>query len=241
MKSNNKIKAILFDLDGTLRHNLPTGGEVFTDFVISLGWPVTEEDRLRTAKWEHYYFASSPEIKADQEKFEGEEEDFWINFGQRRLAAMGCPPDLVQEFGPKVSSHMRENYKPDVWVPDEIHVVMPQLRASGYTLAVVSNRDQPIQEEIEELGLGDYFQFSLVAGEVQSWKPEPGIFEHALKIAGTSPEQTLYVGDNYYADVVGAQRAGLQPVLYDPKGIFPEPGCPIINSFDELLPILNNI
>jgi FMN phosphatase YigB (HAD superfamily) len=46
-----------------------------------------------------------------------------------------------------------------------------------------------------------------------------------------SPEQTLYIGDNYFADVVGARRAGLRPVLYDPKGLFHEPGCPVIASF----------
>ena len=42
------------------------------------------------------------------------------------------------------------------------------------------------------------------------------------------------MGDNYYADVIGARRAGLMPVLYDPQGIFPDPDCASIASFDEL-------
>jgi FMN phosphatase YigB (HAD superfamily) len=49
-----------------------------------------------------------------------------------------------------------------------------------------------------------------------------------------SPQEVIYVGDNYYADVVGARRAGLWPVLYDPLGVFPDPDCTTIKSFDEL-------
>jgi FMN phosphatase YigB (HAD superfamily) len=232
---SNNIGAILFDFDGTLKHRIPKGGEVFTDYVINnLGLPVTDEDRLRAARWEHYYFANSPEIQADHEKHGGEEEAFWFHFAHRRLMALGCIPDIVPELGPKVSAYMRENYKPEIWIPEETHTVIPKLREVGYTLGVVSNRDNPYQDEIDELGMEGYFHFSLAAGEVNSWKPETKIFKHAIKIAKSLPEETLYIGDNYFADVVGARRAGLQPVLYDPKGLFYEPGCPVISSFDEL-------
>jgi FMN phosphatase YigB (HAD superfamily) len=240
MQSTNGIKAILFDFDGTLLHYLPTGGEVFTEYALGLGLKVTDEDQRRAAIWEHYYFANSPEIQADHKKFNGEEKDFWFHFGHRRLAALGCPPDLVPELGPKVSDYMRENYKPDIRVPEETHTVLPELRKSGFTLGVVSNRNSPYQDEIDGLGMGDYFHFSLAAGEVKSWKPQPGIFEHAIKLARATPEQTLYIGDNYFADVVGARRAGLQPVLYDPKGLFHEPGCPVIASFDDLEEVVNS-
>jgi len=240
MTTTNGIKTILFDFDGTLCHHLPSGGEVFTDYVIGLGLKVTAEDRRRAAVWEHYYFASSSEIQADLEKY-NDEEDFWFHFAHRRLAALGCAPELVPELGPKVSAHMRENYNPETWIPDETHTVIPRLRKTGYTLGVVSNRDNPYQHEIDGLGMGDYFHFSLAAGEVKSWKPDTGIFEHAIKMAKGIPEETVYIGDNYFADVVGARRAGLQPVLYDPKGLFHEPGCPVIASLDELEGVVSSI
>jgi FMN phosphatase YigB (HAD superfamily) len=240
MKFPNGIKAILFDFDGTLRHNLPSGGEVFTDYVISQGLCITDEDRRRAAVWEHYYFANSPEIQADQKKFNGEAEGFWFNFDQRRLAALGCSPHIIPELSPKVSEHMRNHYKPAVWVPEEAHTVLPGLRQSGYILGVVSNRDNPYQEEIDGLGMGGYFHFSMAGGEVNSWKPDPGIFNAALERAGSTAEETLYIGDNYFADVVGACHAGLQPVLYDPKGLFDDPGCPVITSFNDLNDLLSD-
>jgi hypothetical protein len=48
----------------------------------------------------------------------------------------------------------------------------------------------------------------------------------------------MYVGDNYYADIVGAQKAGLKPVPLDIGSIFENPGCHIIKSLPELKEIL---
>jgi putative hydrolase of the HAD superfamily len=90
------------------------------------------------------------------------------------------------------------------------------------------------------LGLAPFFQFALAAGEISSWKPEPGIFQHALALLNTRPEQTIYVGDNYFADILGATSAGLRPVLLDPEGLFPEAACPVITSLDGLLAIITN-
>ncbi|GAB4416360.1 MAG: hypothetical protein Kow002_02080 [Anaerolineales bacterium] len=241
MKSET-LKAILFDFDGTLRHHIPMGGDVFTDYVISLGFPVTNEDRLRAARWEHFYFANSLEIQSDQKLIvDGDQSAFWIKFGQRRLVALGLPPSIVEELSPKVSAHMRTAYKPEVWMPEELHTLLPALKEAGYTLGVVSNRSEPYHESVEELGLQDHFDVILAAGEINSWKPDTKIFHHAVELANSKPEQTLYIGDNYYADIVGAHRAGLQPVLYDRLGIFADANCPIIDSFKQLPAILERI
>ena len=50
----NGIKAILFDLDGTLRHPIPNGSDVFNNHIVSLGLPISEDDKLRSLRWEHY-------------------------------------------------------------------------------------------------------------------------------------------------------------------------------------------
>jgi len=41
------IKAVLFDLDGTLRHHLPSGGEVFVEHARSIGLQISQEDKIR--------------------------------------------------------------------------------------------------------------------------------------------------------------------------------------------------
>jgi putative hydrolase of the HAD superfamily len=60
-------------------------------------------------------------------------------------------------------------------------------------------------------------------------------------MAGCSAATTVYVGDNYYADVEGARAAGMMPILIDPDGIFPDPGCPVIRSLGELEAALTDL
>jgi FMN phosphatase YigB (HAD superfamily) len=241
MKSLNHIKAIFFDLDGTLRHSIPSGGEVFTDYVLTLGLPINEEARLRALRWEHLYWASSTDLRDDLIAHSGETENFWIEYSRRRLVALGASPALSMELAPKVSAHMGEVYKPASIVPEDARRVLPELKQAGYIMAVISNRDKPFQETLDTHGLSEFFDFSLAGGEVDSYKPEPGIFEHALRRVDVNAQEAVYVGDNYFADVVGSRRAGLQPVLYDPVGIFPDADCTTIKSFDELNSIIKVI
>ena len=235
------IKAIFFDLDGTLRHSVPSGGEVFTDYVITLGLKVDEEARLRALRWEHLYWANSVDLRDDLLAHSGETEKFWIEYSRRRLIALGASSKEAGEYAVKASMHMGEFYRPESIVPDDVRRALPQLKQAGYILAVISNRDKPFLDVIKEHGIAEFFDFSLAGGEINAFKPEPGIFEHALQRVNLSPREAIYVGDNYYADVVGARRAGLEPVLYDPLGVFPDPDCATIKSFDELNSIIKAI
>lgn len=230
----NGIKAILFDLDGTLRHSVPSGGEVFTDYVVTLGLHVNEEARLRAMRWEHLYWANSVDLRDDLLAHSFDTENFWIEYSRRRLIALGASSQWAREYAAKTSVHMGEFYKPESIVPEDVRRALPQLKEAGYILGVISNRNEPFQDLLEEHGIGEFFDFSLAAGEVNVWKPDSGIFEHALQRLKLSPREAVYVGDNYFADVVGSRRAGLLPVLYDPLGVFPEPDCATIKSFDEL-------
>ncbi|HZD39133.1 MAG TPA: HAD family hydrolase [Terriglobales bacterium] len=241
MPSSNGIKALFFDLDGTLRHSVPAGGDVFNDYVITLGLQVNPEARLRAMRWEHHYWANSVDLRDDLLAHSGETENFWIEYSRRRLVALGASPAWALEFSPSVSAHMGEVYKPKSIVPDDVRRVLPELKGAGYLMAVISNRDKPFQDLLHEHELSEFFDFSLAAGEVNVFKPEPGVFEHALQRVNLSAQETIYVGDNYFADVVGSRRAGLRPVLYDPQGVFPEADCTTIRSFDELKSVIKVI
>ena len=234
MKPNNKIKAIFFDLDGTLRHSVPAGGDVSTDYVISLGLHINPEDRIRAARWEHFYWASSVDLRDDLLAHSGDTDNFWIEYSRRRLVALGVSPSMAPELAMQVSAHMSEMYKPESIVPEDVRNILPKLKQAGYLMAVISNRDKPFHDVLASHNLNEFFHFSMAAGEVNIYKPEPGIFQQALERGKVTSQETVYIGDNYFADVVGAHRAGLRPVLYDPRGIFPEADCTTIRSFDEL-------
>src|SRR5678815_757115 len=138
-----EIKAIFFDLDGTLRHSVPSGGEVFTDYVVTLGLAVNDEARLRALRWEHLYWASSVDLRDDLLAHAGETENFWIEYSRRRLIALGASPQWAREFAVKASGHMGEFYRPESIVPEDVRRALPQLKQAGYILGVISNRDKP--------------------------------------------------------------------------------------------------
>ncbi|HSM69958.1 MAG TPA: HAD family hydrolase [Anaerolineales bacterium] len=241
MNSNHTIKAIFFDLDGTLRHSVPEGGRVVDEYVATLGLSLSEEDRLRGMRWEYLYWANSADLRDDLLAHSPDSENFWVEYSRRRLIAVGASPEWAREYAPNVSAHMGEMYKPESIVPEDVRRTLPKLKEAGYYMAVISNRERPFLDEMDSHDLTPYFEFSLAAGEVDSYKPDPGVFEHALKRAGLSAQEVAYVGDNYFADIVGARRAGLMPVLYDPNGIFPEADCVTIKSFDELISAVKDI
>lgn len=231
------IQAVLFDLDGTLRHNQPTSTIVFIDHAATIGAPVTPVTRLALLRWTHRYWAQSPELLADMQNYP-EEDDFWTNYALRSLEILGASPELSLALAPRMSAYMKEEHHPVDWVPPEVFSALQNLKSAGYRLALLSNRSQPCDDLLAELGLLPYFELAMVAGQVNCWKPEACVFEFALDSLGLSAAQAVYVGDNYYADIIGAREAGLHPILIDPDGVFPDAECPVIRHMGELENVL---
>jgi len=86
--------------------------------------------------------------------------------------------------------------------------------AERYPLALVTNGGPDMQDQkIDGLGIRDHFETIVYAGHDVAAKPDPEPFERALAALDTSPDRSIYVGNNYEADVVGAANAGLDSVL----------------------------
>jgi len=233
------INTILFDFDGTLRHDQPEPARMIAAYLAVNGVEIDPDTYRRARRWEHYYWGRSPELAEDKEKFGEMDDRFWTNYIQRNLIAFDCSNETAAQFSPGVAAHMQDEYRPEDWVPPDTLPTLDALKGSGYKLALVSNRREPCHDRLEQVGLDGFFDMVLVAGEIDCWKPEPGIFHEALIRLDASPSQTAHIGDNFYTDVLGAQNAGLQPVLYDPEEVFPNPGCPVIQSLEGVLDLLD--
>lgn len=238
MPTFNGVRAVLFDLDGTLRYSSPSPHQAFFDQAVALGLPDSLDGRAAALRWAHGYWADSLELSVDRESYPDDESGFWSNYARRYLQAFGCNRQQADSFAPDVFNFMREGYVPEDRIPADVPDTLARLKRDGYTMGVVSNRDEGIASYLAEVGLDGYFSFSLAAGEAESWKPDPGIFFQALRMARTRPEESIYVGDNYYADVVGARRAGLTPVLVDPEDTFPDADCAVIRAVSEIVELL---
>ncbi len=232
------LRAILFDLDGTLRHSVPNGFETFIEILTDLGYPLDAEQRRVGERWTHFYWSIAPEMVQDLEELGADTPAFWARYARRQIEALGHG-ERAEHLADEVNRLMGERYKPIDVIPEDVRPTLIGLRARGLRLGLVSNRGEPLAPVAEALGLADLFDLALSAGETGLWKPEPEIFLTALARIGVAPEEAAYVGDNFHADVEGARNAGLTPVLIDPRSLYAEPGCAVIAAIGELPAALN--
>lgn len=231
-------RAVLFDLDGTLRHNAPSQIDTFFSFARESGLDISAEQARDTTRWIHAYWADSDDLKEDRAQQGDNWEDLWLAFAVRQLTFLGVDPAEAVGMAKTMQQRMIEEYHPNHFVPPEAPVLLEDLKGAGCRLAVVSNRRNPIVDVIAELGLAEHFDLTLAAGEVGWWKPDHRLLTFAAEKLGVPANEALYVGDNFYADVPAAQGAGMQAVLLDPQSLFPEATCQVIGSLGELAGIL---
>lgn len=95
-----------------------------------------------------------------------------------------------------------------------------QLKEEGFRLGLISNWDASARAVLNETGLAQLFDCVVISSEVGTEKPNPQIFLHALNQLGQRPDRALYVGDNYYDDVIGARQVGMDAVVINRFGRF---------------------
>jgi HAD superfamily hydrolase (TIGR01662 family) len=103
-----------------------------------------------------------------------------------------------------------------------------------YEIAVISNADGKIDAVLRRCGIVDCFQSITDSGKVGHEKPHPAIFEAALREMKADAAESLYVGDVYSVDYVGARKAGMQAVLFDVAGAYREREFPRVESLAGL-------
>lgn len=103
-----------------------------------------------------------------------------------------------------------------------------------YAIAVISNADGKIEAVLDRCGISDCFVSITDSGIVGHEKPHPAIFEAALRAMKADAAQSLYVGDVYSVDYVGATKAGMNAVLFDVAGAYRDRGLPRVESLAEL-------
>jgi putative hydrolase of the HAD superfamily len=229
------IHAILFDLDGTLRFNHPSGLEAFIQFAAELGLTLSADVQRNVERWAHAYWSG----KHSGFAFTSQDPDvFWLNYTRNMLEAAGVD-DGSLAWAQALCHAFGERYKPEPRVHPQAHAVLHTLHDRGYTLGLVSNRADDLTPITVSLGLDDCFHFTLSGGQVGAWKPDARIFVRACEMANAAPPECVYVGDNFYADAQGAQAAGLVPILLDPRDVFPDAECVRIVHLSDLLSVIS--
>lgn len=111
---------------------------------------------------------------------------------------------------------------PNNWTAySEAAQALERLRRDGVALGVVSNFDHRLYRILEGLGLRRHFESITLSSETGWAKPDPQLFEAALRTHGVTPAEALHVGDSDHHDIGSAQSLGIATVHVDRAAVEP--------------------
>lgn len=127
--------------------------------------------------------------------------------------------DLVTKF--KITSITWQALLNDYETQFQFHCVpfigliemLNTLKQQGYQLGIITNGRGEFQAKaISGLGISDYFDVILISEIEQVRKPEAEIFDRAITRLGGTAQNSVFVGDNPEADILGAKNANLRTI-----------------------------
>ncbi len=154
---------------------------------------------------------------------------FWWMFYSQLLCEIGLKDDALRD---QLVASIRNSGNWDTIRPG----TAAQLHDIGkrYRVAVISNADGKIEAVLSRCGIAGCFHTITDSGLIGYEKPHPEIFRQALKSMNAAPEESLYVGDVYSVDYLGATGAGMKAVLMDVPGAYRDKEVPRVESLAEL-------
>ena len=125
-------------------------------------------------------------------------------------------------------------------IPDTL-IVLNSLK-SNYRMHIITNGFKEVQKrKLEKSKLIQYFDSVTISEDVGVKKPHKLIFDHALTAANANVENSVMIGDNFNADILGALGVGMKAIYYDfhKTNEQERENLIIIKNLKELIKILN--
>ena len=183
MKVEN-IRAVVFDLDGTLLNTL--------------------EDLANATNWALQH-NGLPERTIDEVRR-------FVGNGVRRLIERAVPADteaaLLEQVFADFKTYYVSHCQDCTCLYDGIPEMLEKLKAGGYKMAIVSNKLQAGVDELYEFYFRETIEVAVGEREGIRRKPAPDMVETALKELGISADEAVYVGDSD-VDLQTARNSGL--------------------------------
>ncbi len=89
-----------------------------------------------------------------------------------------------------------------------------------FSLHIITNGFEDVQHvKLEKSGLRKYFDEVITSERAGGKKPGKEIFEFALQVSKARIQNSLMIGDNFQTDIIGAKRAGIGQVYYNPQRV----------------------
>lgn len=234
MENFKTLNAVFFDFGETLVAMETQKEDLFIEAASEIGLKLDSNAVKRAYECVDFLMKfSSVAINKDSERSE-----FYRRYNERLCEALGISgsfaklwPIIAEKFNGKKKWRLAEG----------VMETLTGLKYRGIRLAVVANWNKSLGDLVRRLDIGHLFECIVSSQEAGVEKPDPAIFQVALKAMSLleNPGSVVYVGNEYRADIVGARSAGLMPVLLDVNNRYPYADCQRIVSIRELLSVID--
>ena len=204
------LRAVIFDVDFTIARPGPDlGPEGYRRLGERYGLTL-DPARYEGARREALStLKRHPELDHDEE--------IWVLFTQRIIEGMGGVGDT---YGAALEMEGAWAHAQHFELYDDALPVLEALRARGLKIGLLSNSARDLDEFVAHHGLAvDAVLTSRAHGKT---KPHETIFRRMLELLGVAPADAVMVGDTIEDDIDGARAVGMQAVLVDREGRFPD-------------------
>lgn len=222
------VRAVLFDLDDTLYDYSRCARSALLDAAqLDERLAAVAPDALMAA---HHQLLNElhPQVTAGTLTLEQARQQRFSGL----LLRFGGNPDLAPAIAEVFRSALMQEER---LVPGTLPL-LAALRQQGYPLGIVSNntRDEQIGK-LSRLGILDRFATIVVSADHAAAKPDPRLFHVALTALGVGSDEAVFVGDNWWIDVIGALSTGLRPVWFNRFALAPGDGRAVaqLSGYDD--------
>jgi putative hydrolase of the HAD superfamily len=200
-----KFRAVLFDAAETLFTTRGSVGEIYASVAREYGSHASA-DAIQRAFVRHFRGAGPISIQ--------DQRHWWKDVVHRVFSEVGMVENF-DDFFDRVYDTFRDGQGWTLF-PETLEA-LKQLRDLGLKLGIISNFDTRIYSVLDSLGIRRFFDTVTISSETGYSKPDPEIFESAVRDLGVPATAVLLVGDSPHDDVEPAMRAGLAAILIDRK------------------------
>lgn len=131
---------------------------------------------------------------------------------------------LPDDFGPRYIHECPQKS----YVLDGSFELLDHLK-DRYSMHIITNGFEDVQQtKLKSSGLDQYFREVITSEKAGGKKPGKEIFYYSMRLAGTKPEESLMIGDNFQTDIMGAMGVGMDQAYYNPDATPP----PILPSYE---------
>ena len=205
------LRAVLFDVDFTLCR---PGPELSVERYARIAG--RHGITLDTERYDEARETAALNLKRHPELLH--DDTIWHRFTEEIFIGMGGPEEIASECATGIEQgwEVSENFE----LFEDALPVLDELRAARLRIGLVSNGIRDLSEFVAHHRLDvDAAVGSRAHGRV---KPHPTIFQAALELLGTTPQESVMVGDSLEEDVEGARALGMRAILIDRGNRHPE-------------------